>query len=120
MKRILATATTDLFLIRYPFRIRESKAVCSFDVKCGSHKKPISRKTIVLVYGLKTVYTTTVQKTSSPLHYASLVIISFLFTLISQFPYGRTGDPQTQSMFLPWKRMHQGDSYVILLLFIRK
>lgn len=57
MKRILVTVTTDLFPIRYPFRIRESKAVCSFDVKCGSHKKPISRKPIVSVYGLKAVYT---------------------------------------------------------------
>lgn len=58
MKRILATATTNLFPIWYPFCIRESKAICSFDVKCGSHKKPISRKTIVSVYGLKAVYST--------------------------------------------------------------
>lgn len=90
MKRILATATTDLFPIRYPFRIRESKVVYSFDVKCGSHKKPISRKTIVSsVYGLKAVYTPQLYR-KWPHHCItpSLVIILFLFTLILQFSDG--------------------------------
>lgn len=87
MKRILATATTNLFPIRYPFRIRESKAVCSFDVKYGSHKKPISRKKIVSVYGLKAVYSTPQLYRKRPHRCItpSLVIILFIFTINNHF-----------------------------------